>query len=331
MRRARATLALAAALAVASLFGSVDFGSVESAPRPRKSSSAPPALVGRVSVLPGGGPAAGVAIALEPADSLTHLARDADGFERTMLRAASDSLGRFRFTGLSPGLYRVGVIEDELPEHRTSGKGDRTVRHPTANVRTRPDTLRFSIRPAGCVTGRVTGHPEAGLAGDTWIFVTDVADTLFEASGPVAPDGSYRFCRVPAGVPVSARAALPDGRARRTPSFEVRAGGLADVRDIAFPVLDSTTAGALSFHVTQADGSPAAGATIELASASDGGDEEFRRELQTDDAGRTPEVWLRAGRYRARPAGASPSATVYSIEFDHLAGAPRTVDIRLPR
>jgi hypothetical protein len=272
-----------------------------------------------------------VAIALEPADSLTRLARDAEGFERTMLRALTDSLGRFRFTGLSPGLYRVGVIEDELPEHRMSGKSDRTVRVPTANVRTRPDTLRFAIRPAGCVTGRVAGQPEPGLAGDTWIFVTDVAESLFEASGPVGPDGSYRFCRVPAGIPVSARAVLPEGRIRRTPSFEVRAGGLADARDIAFPALDSTTAGALSFHVTQADGSPAAGATIELASASAAGDEEFRRELQTDDAGRTPDLWLRAGRYRAKPVAASPSATAYSIEFDHLAGAPRTVDIRLPR
>ena len=159
---------------------------------------------------------------------LAELGLDAGGPLNVMPTAvAADAMGRWKFTGVAGGTYRVGfehpsfdtlAIAQRTPELRLAPGARAATRLYVPTMAALSRDCRFdrgSARKGGLVVGYVyprTGEPlPPTTVRDTWIERSRTRDgTVVEAprsaTAPVARDGSYQVCGVPLNLIVEARA-----------------------------------------------------------------------------------------------------------------------------
>lgn len=114
--------------------------------------------------------------AQHPVETRVHLL--GDGQER----AVTSSGGRFEFTGLARGAYRLTV---EMPDGFTARTvGERTIELPDEHACAAAD---YALAPSGRITGRVldaTGHPPKRIA-----VQANIADARAQPGGVSLPNG----------------------------------------------------------------------------------------------------------------------------------------------
>lgn len=138
----------------------------------------------------------------------------------TQRRAATDSAGVFRFRALPPGTYRVAFVHDRLLELGVSAPGaDAEVAAGATTQVALATPSPFTILSATCALegARDDSGVAVGFVGDeaSGVPLPGATVRLAWTAAPEQPRtleavadsrGWYRFCRVPAGVPVGIKA-----------------------------------------------------------------------------------------------------------------------------
>lgn len=186
------------------------------------------AVSGRV-LYPDGAPASQVLIVLENIKAVqTETSRGNPADDSAMMRMiylhqsnGTDDLGHFRLNGVTPGTYRIAIVQSALGDDSEGGIGflgmggsARTLRVYAGDTTHRKQAKTYELRGGDEFTGveitlpinifhTVSGQltaPDGRIVNMGALTLTDTADDGLVLSATIAHDGTFRFPAVPSGT-----------------------------------------------------------------------------------------------------------------------------------
>jgi hypothetical protein len=175
------------------------------------------------------------------------------------LMATTDAAGRFRLSGMIPGVpYLLSARHDDFHSSRENGRGStRVIASPES--RTPVDFVLRPYGPTGTIVGRFTRNGEPNAGGIRWECGSE------RGGADIERNGSFRLEHVPAGtVTLTALSELCktedpaiSARLQMRREVQVEAG-----RELRVELAQQIELSSITGRVTFTDGAPAAGQTV---------------------------------------------------------------------